>query len=224
MSIDLLYLCHGRLEFTKQTLPNLHDRTDWDLVDNFVVYNDATPERDGATSKFVREFIDFAGFGVLRETNLGSPVGVMNHFLNRTQCKLFAKIDNDIIVPDYWLRNMLGVMDANPDLDLLGAEPGMSGVPPLDEPNDFYLYDHVECSHIGGVGLMRRAAFDRFGHPVADGRFGFTEWQHNHLPKRGWIRPDLRLFALDLLPVEPWRSLTDGYKKIDGFAARVAAL
>ena len=154
---------------------------------------------------------------MLRETNLGSPVAVMNHFLDRSAAELFAKVDNDIVVSNNWLNALLGVMERNPELELLGAEPGMSGRRPMPvDDGASSLYGYVKCSHIGGVGLMRRNAFERLGFPVPDGRFGFTEWQHDNDPKRGWISPDLRLFALDLLPIEPWASLTKHYKRTPG--------
>ncbi len=210
----MLYLCHGRLEFTQVTLPRLLATTDWDAINQFVVYNDATPELNGETSRFVRETLAEHGFGVLRETNLHSPVAVMNHYLNRAVAERFAKIDNDIVVPDGWLEALAGVMDRFPQLDLLGMEPGQSGCRPPD--NDDVVYDYLDCTHIGGVGLMRRDAFLRYGFPQPQGRFGFTEWQHQHEPQRGWIRPDLRTFALDLLPVEPWRSITDSYRAVNG--------
>jgi hypothetical protein len=213
MRTDVLYLCHGRLEFTRATLTNLLQQTDWSLVNEFVVYNDATPEKDGATSAFVREALREAGFGTLRETNLGSPVAVMNHYLARSKAKRFAKIDNDIVVDYGWLNYLSAVMDEYPELELLGMQPAMGGDP---RPDAKAVYSYTPCSHIGGVGLMARIAFKRYGRPVPNGRFGFTEWQHDHLPRRGWITPDLRTFALDLAPVEPWKSLTRRYKETPG--------
>jgi hypothetical protein len=90
-------------------------------------------------------------------------------------------------------------------------EPGMSGVGATDEP---CVYSYMPASHIGGVGLMRRSAFERLPPPIPDGRFGFTEWQHEHEPVRGWIQPDLRMFSLDQLPLEPWLSITAAYKQV----------
>lgn len=217
--IDVLYLCHGRLEFTKASLLNLYERTDWLLVNDLLIYNDATPENNHQTARWLQSFIDEHPIDakvVYRATNLGSPVAVMNHYLNRSSAPLFAKIDNDIIVPSGWLEALAQVMDDNPEIDLLGAEPGMSGVTPLADPNSTPIYGCIECSHIGGVGLMRRRAFERYGYPTANGRFGFTEWQHEHLPRRAWVQPDLLLFALDRLPVEPWRTITEGYKAREG--------
>ncbi len=211
--IDLLYLCHGRIEFTRATLTNLYVMTDWSLVNDFVVYHDRPC--DEQTEPFLTRALDDFGFGEIRTTDLGSPVGVMNHYLHRSRAEVFAKIDNDIIVPGGWFGLMAGVMTANPELELLGMEPGMSGRRP-DEDDSHNLYHYEPASHIGGVGMMRRSAFQRLPEPVPNGRFGFTEWQHTHNPDRGWIKPDLRMFSLDFLPVEPWQSLTEQYMKTPG--------
>lgn len=209
--IDVLYLCHGRLEFTKASLANLIAHTPWEKVNEFVVYNDAAPDHP-ATFDYLNSWEPGAVRMTVRNTNLGSPVGVMNHFLNRSHAEMFAKIDNDIIVPSGWFDALSGVMDRFPQLQLLGMEPSMSGVQPFDsEP-----FDYVDSTHIGGVGMMRRHCFERHGYPVPDGRFGFTEWQHTFQPQRGWIRPDLRMFSLDFLPVEPWAGLTERYKQTPG--------
>ena len=206
MNVDVLYLCHGRLEFTQATLPTLIANTDWSSVSEFVIYNDAEPD-SGTTWSYLEEATTEVVV-TLRRTNRGSPVGVMNHFLRRSNADAFAKIDNDIVVPPGWLDALRETMEGNEEIELLGAQPGMSGFRPGAETE----VDVTAATHIGGVGLMRRSAF-RQGRslPVANGRFGFTEWQHEHLPGSFWICPDLRLFELDRLPVEPWRSLREGY-------------
>jgi hypothetical protein len=215
LTIDVLYLCHGRLEFTMATLPTLLALTPWNEVQEFVVYNDAAPDHPD-TYDWLRELDDPRIH--LRDTNLGSPVAVMLHFLARSKAELFAKIDNDIVVPPYWFETMVTVMERNPDLILLGTEPGMSGVPPIrdGQVGKGGGADYTPARHIGGVGMMRRSGFDALPAPVPDGRFGFTEWQHTYEPERGWIAPDMRCFPLDMIPVEPWVSLTAAYKKIAG--------
>lgn len=209
---DLLYLCHGRREFTEVTLANLIANTDWGLVNQFVVYNDAAPDGH-ETTKLLHE-IGLPDDTQIRLTNLRSPVGVMNHFLWRSQAETFAKVDNDIMVPPGWLEAMLSVLDHDPHLDLLGMEAGMSAVRAPDTPVECYTF--TPSSHIGGVGLMRRRPFDTFSWPRPNGRFGFTEWQQRHRPQRGWIEPDLRVFSLDQLPFNPWRGITQGYHGAQG--------
>jgi hypothetical protein len=211
VKIDVLYLCHGRIEFTRASLPNLIARTDWPLVNELVVYNDSTPERDGETSRFVKETLAQTDMeATLRQTNLGSPVAVMNHFLRRTTADAFAKIDNDIIVCAGWLEALTDILERYPKVELVGMQPGM-GSQPGENWNGSHEVEYA--THIGGVGLMRTSAFERRGRPIADGRFGFTEWQHKHTPGAVWIKPDLQMFALDQLPFEPWLELTADYVK-----------
>lgn len=212
MTIDVLYLCHGRLEFTKKTLATLIENTNWGLVDSFVVYNDSAPDLHETTKFLVEALPDGADF---RKTNLRSPVGVMNHFMWRSEAEMFAKIDNDIMVPPDWLDDLLSVMEHDPKLELLGMEAGMSGVRLPEENPECYSY--VPSTHIGGVGLMRRSAFEApRPWPKPNGRFGFTEWQHRYRPVRGWIEPDLRVFELDKIPFNPWFGFTDSYKATEG--------
>jgi hypothetical protein len=209
MRTDVLFLCHGRLEFTVASLENLIARTDWSLVNEFVVYHDAANSAyDGASVDAYLDEMSGAEM-TLRRTNLQSPVAVMNHFMARSQAELFAKVDNDIIVPDGWLEALLSMMEANPRLDLLGMEAGMSG----QRAWALAPQTWTPSSHIGGVGLMRRTAFDVRPPLIPNGRFGFTEWQHDYEPVSGWIEPDLRMFALDQLPIEPWNTLTETYRK-----------
>jgi hypothetical protein len=211
VALDILFLCHGRLEFTRETLPALLENTDWELVDRLVVYNDAATDGH-ETTKFLMETLP--KMAELRKTNLRSPVGVMNHFMWRSHAEIFAKVDNDIMVPPGWLEAMLGVMEGHPDLELLGMAAAMSALNPPDETPA--AYDYMPASNIGGVGLMRKSAFERHPWPVPNGRFGFTEWQHRYNPVRGWIEPDLRVFEIDKIPFNPWQSITSGYKAVEG--------
>jgi hypothetical protein len=209
MSVDVLYLCHGRLEFTKASLQTLIAHTDWSPVNEFVVYHDAsTSAWDGDD---VSSFLEWASREydlTVRHTNLQSPVAVMKHFLARSNASMFAKVDNDIVVPPGWLAALVSVMEVNPELELLGMEAGMSARK-ADVPGE---RTWTPSSHIGGVGLMRHSAFKHRPPLVPDGRFGFTEWQHEYGPVRGWIEPDIRMFALDQLPIEPWVTITEQYR------------
>ena len=215
MSLDVLYLCKDRAAFTRASMRCLLDNTDWALVDNFFVYDDGSSPRE---KKVVYEMVhghDWSrspGLKVqIRNTEFGSPVAIMNDYLGRSEADVFAKIDNDIIVPPAWLVVMLQVLKDSPDIGLLGMQAGMGHRPPPDWDG---VYRAEPATHIGGVGLMRRRVFERFGTPVPNGRFGFTEWQHRNHPQPAWITPDLQLFALDFLPFEPWKSLSDAYKLV----------
>lgn len=207
--IDILYLAYNRLEFTRVTYEHLLANTDWKHVRRLVVYDDGS--EDGT-----REYLDGALHAspvdaVLRHGGYGSPVKVMADYIGNDPAPVFAKIDNDIAVPPGWLPPMLDVLDRRPFLELLGMEAGMTRVAGRDGVPFDGVYDHARCTNIGGVGLMRASAFAIRPAMRADGRFGFTEWQHTYKPVRAWISPDLPVVCLDRLPMEPWVSLSDGY-------------
>jgi len=207
MLVDILYLAKGRRKFTEHTLGMLVENTNWDLVNKLVVYDDGSSKPD--RTWLHRATTELKVKNEFRLTNFGSPVAVMNHFLDRRETDVFAKADNDIVLPPGWLEAMTSVMESHPTLDLLGMEAGMSGRPG-DGWNGAYGLNH-DCSHIGGVGLIRGGAIRRYSRPVPNGRFGWTENQHANDYERAWIKPDLRMCELDKLPFDPWKSLSDLY-------------
>lgn len=93
--------------------------------------------------------------------------------------------------------------------------PGHNGAPwDWDRPNNGYGFE--KGSHIGGVGLMKTESFRIRPKLIeGEGRFGFTEWQHEYKPVRGWITPDLLVSELSRIPFEPWVSLTSQYVERD---------
>ncbi len=205
MTIDVLYTAFNRRKFTEHTFGLLIANTDWSLVDRLVVYDDGS--KDG-TYKYLREAIGGLTGGPseaeLRRTNLRSPVAIMLDYLSTSEVEVFAKIDNDICVPPDWLNIAAYVLEDAPELDLLGLAAGWTGVKEGDP-------SYEACSHIGGVGLMRTAAFKRYPGLYANGRFGFTEWQHHTEVVSGWLTPDLPVCQLDLIPDQPWAALAQKY-------------
>lgn len=191
----------------------LEVNTNWDLVERLHVYDDGS--EDG-TAEWLQEACENLGFGVqdggievqFRQTNHGGPVGVMLDYLSRSTCDVFAKIDNDIVVPPGWLEALLATWEANEGIELLGMEAGRIATPEGDVP---LVHEIEPCSHIGGVGLMSRLAFTTRPPMGNGGRFGFTEWQQTYEPVRGWINPDLLVSSLDQVPVQPWVDLSDFY-------------
>jgi hypothetical protein len=209
--IDLIYLAKGRREFTRASLDALMANTNWRLA-RLIVYTDGD------------DFPELANAQV-RKTVLGGPVAIMNAYLAGLGTPVFAKIDNDVIVPAGWLEHCLTVMEANPDLGLLGIEPPRSrtpapwknGVreadPELQERRSGTCPTYAACGMIGGIGLMRRSAF-RTADPMTPHSIygGFSDWQLRHTEVvKGWICPPLDLFLLDRLPIEPWASFSKEY-------------
>jgi hypothetical protein len=201
MTTGILYLAHNRKSFTEDSLTALKRNTNWDRVTRIDLYDDGSG--DGAecvAAAFANEV------GVPAEVHrgrYGSPVAVMNAYLAGCKCDLFVKVDNDVMLPPRWLDVALDVMQRNPNLALLGLEP--QRVPQTDPRG------YVDTRAIGGVGIMRRDVFSDPMEPVAV-HGGFDKWQLEHPQvKKGWLSPSIKMFLLDRLPMNPWRSISDEY-------------
>lgn len=205
--IDVLYLAWNRLAFTEKTFETLLVNTSWEHVRRLVIHDDGS--EDG-TSEYLHEAHTRAPVPCdFTIDPLRSPPAVMNRMVERTEAEWFFKCDSDICLGPGWLPKMLGVLERNPELELLGCEPGRMGRPRDDWDG---VYRAEPCSHIGGVGLMRTESFLRHRSlPEESGRFGWTEHQHEFEPVRAWINPDIEVFSLDQLPFEPWQSLSAEY-------------
>jgi hypothetical protein len=225
--IDVLYLAHQRKEFTAESLYMLCRNTPWDIARLSIYTDGAGLEVPRAAALPRNVYFDCRSYG--------GPVAIMNQWLaddSRPHAKLFAKIDNDVILPPGWLQACHAVMNAHPELDLLGIEPPLSRTPaawavgqppaiPEDDPVVRSLVNltcaprYARCDAIGGIGMMRARAFAT--HPPMqphgpNGVGGFTDWQWRHKDVvKGWIVPPLPCFLLDRLPIEPWVSLSREY-------------
>lgn len=201
--IDILFLAHNRLEFTIASAEALIANTDWSQVRLVRVHDDGSTD---GTREYL-ESLEWPADREFRFKRLGGPVAIMSAYMTDHPGQDFAKIDNDVLVPPGWLGECLDVMDAHPELQLLGIECGNDF--PVPAP---HKRGYEPAIHIGGIGLMRGNVFKRLGHPKADGRFGFTEWQHAHNSVvKGWINPPLPVALLDHLPFQPWRALSERY-------------
>ena len=203
--IDLLYLAHNRLEFTKASLSALIANTNWRMADRLIIYDDAS--EDGTREYLM--YVTTPRQAVLRRGTYGSPVSVMNDYLcglSPHDTVMFAKIDSDTVVPPGWLDECLRVMAVHPELHFLGIE----SFNPVQSGRAKRSY--TEARYIGGIGLMRAETFVTLPRP--NGRFGFTAWQEREASlKKGWIAHSLPVFLLDRLPREPWAGLSKEYVK-----------
>lgn len=205
--MDLIYLAKNRLEFTQASLPNLVKNTNWNEVNQLLIYDDASSD---GTREYLENYQAYPIRPTFRFGVYGSPVQVMNEYLLRDAKEaLFAKIDSDTMVPEFWLEECLRINHLHPGLHLIGIEAFRPVVPGRIEWRSF---DRAEF--IGGIGLMQTRAFFEVAQslPVPNGRFGFTEWQQkNPAVEKGWLNPALPVFLLDWLPREPFRSLSAQY-------------
>jgi len=198
--IDLIYLAWNRLEFTRETVKAMIANTAWGQVHRLVVYDDGST--DGT-----REYLQAVEFPAATDfifRKFGGPVAITNDYLNRKPADVFAKIDNDVLLPPGWLPECLKVLAEYPKLDLLGIEAFF----PVEHGEA--RRDYVPAKHIGGIGLMRRRCFKTMPRP--DGRFGFTAWQvANKDVVKGWLNPSIAAILMDRIHTEPWISLSRRY-------------
>lgn len=180
--IDIVFCAKGRPEFTRASLAALAANTNWLLVRSLIIYFDG----DGTVQQGISESEWLHVPLRLRPQRIGGPVAIMLDYLASEPAEIWAKIDNDVIVPPGWLDAALAVMEARPELGLLGIEPpasrtrapwspvGLRTEAPeysghivvsmlqgaLDFPADCDVFHgYARCASIGGVGLFRTSAF-----------------------------------------------------------------
>lgn len=198
--IDILFLAHNRIEFTRASFTALVRACT--PRERIIAFVDSDVQGTAAELRAMARPVD-----EVVEGKWGGPVAVTNAFLDRKPTRIFAKVDNDLVVCPGWVDACLTSMSKQPKFDLVGIEPLTQGRPKLGG-NVI-----TPAKHIGGIGLIRTRAFDNRPRPRAAGRFGFTEWQQkNAQVVKGWLTPPLPIFLLDHLPFEPWLSLSKQYK------------
>ncbi len=217
MITDILFTARNRKAFVQISFDLLIQNTDWSRVNKLTVYDDGS--KDG-TKRWLEQRIVALNQTEryppieLLHTELRSPPALMNHFLERTASDAFAKIDSDIACPRGWLEALIDVMDRNPELELLGMEAGQTELAGRDGKAWDGIYRWRECSHIGGVGLMRTERFRNLPPIPERGYFGWTEYQELYRWVRGWIEPDLLAPQLDRIPVEMFQAITDEHRRV----------
>lgn len=194
--VDIMYLAWEREEFTRESFKQFHRNTNQSLVGKVYFYTDGCNVLGDCHGVDNMEII---------HTKFGSPVAIMNDYLERSHADMFVKLDNDVIVPPGWLEEGMRLMGENPQVDLLGIEAHLR--PPSEGKHGIRYTDHI-----GGIGFMRRRAFSHGLMQPNRKYFGFTEYQWaNPQILKAWIDPPLKVFLLDHLPFEPWRSLSEQY-------------
>jgi glycosyltransferase involved in cell wall biosynthesis len=204
--VDLFYLACNRLEFTRETFETLLANTDWKFVNELFVYDDGSID---GTREWLEENVSRAPVKVsFRKTAFGSPVTAMVDFIRSSTMPVLAKTDNDAMLPPGWLAASLKVLDAHPELSLLGIEAMYPHSEDMEIPRSY-----TPAQFISGLGLYRREAFARSLPEAYDKWFGLEEWQMFKEPQlvRGWITPALPVFLLDRYPFEPWIAYSCSY-------------
>ena len=236
--VDILFCAHGRPEFTRASLKALVENTPHGHAIAICSDGESFSLPDPAIGFFESGYR--GGDRIIDTHHFGGPVACLNHCVTMSSSEFIAKIDNDTIVPPGWLDVCLEVMRRYPGVDLLGIEswtpderlfprwaaPWICGCAAETKGSTLEgsPFHGLLCkkrtapiprpvSHIGGIGLFRRRAFERYGLPTPDGRFGFSEWQWKNAEMvKAFIDPPLPAFLLDHLPFDPWLSLSAKYE------------
>lgn len=197
--VDVLYCAWNRRDFTVASFEQLLANTDWTEVGTLFVHDDGSTDGTRKHLRLATMGLDLPCPVVFHDKRLGSPVAVMNWYLDQpSEQAAFVKIDSDIIVAPGWLGDVLLTAHLNPGVDAIGIV-AWEG-PPKQPPQ---RREVLRNSHIGGVGYIHKRMFSQC-RPVPRGRHGWTEHQTNHPFQTGFLKPDGVAFELDRLPVEPW--------------------
>jgi len=200
MTTDLMFLAKNRLRFTQESFSWLRRNTNWDLINNFVIYDDGS--EDG-TAEWLQERAVKIG-AEFRQTNFGSGILAGNDFVARSKADFVAKIDNDAMYPPDWLDIALGVVQSHPELQMMGLE--YMGIPG-DMP-----YSYHAAAETDGLWIARGEIFRGTALPEAiQVYFGMCHWVIKYKVRSGWLKPSIPVFLLDRLPFEPWCTLSSEY-------------
>lgn len=182
--ISILYLTCNRLASTRITLPTLLD-SDPDM--DYKVYIHDNGSKDG-TQDYLKS-LSHPKIAAIKysETNLGiSPV--TNNFWATINTPYVGKIDNDILVPKGWVKEVM-LRLSNPQKDKIGPitlyhwieewlvdfNPKKASIIETANGSRF-----VRSTHTGGNYIMHRYLVDMLGPiPTHEGlKGGFTTWQY----------------------------------------------
>lgn len=208
---DILFTAWNRRAFTEASFEQLFANTNWDLVDRLFVHDDGSTD---GTCEYLGETCERLNGGrldlevVFDDRRLDGPVAAMNWYLDLIWPGFgsFVKIDSDYVVCPGWLDEIKTVADANRDIDVIGFAPQLGPAVAPPAPREL-----VPSRFIGGIGLIRHRIFEGC-RPVSGGRQGWWAFQTRHRNvTKAWVRPDLPMFELDRLPIEPWATLSRGY-------------
>jgi glycosyltransferase involved in cell wall biosynthesis len=116
-----------------------------------------------------------------------------------------AKVDSDTMVPPGWIEALHSTMKRRPELWALGMAPWreIKEVKPEERT-------YIPARYVGGIGLFKKEAWK--GVRVTGPKY--FGWNHHQVRQpwvKGWLDPSLRVFLLDSLPFEPFRSLRKLY-------------
>jgi len=204
----VLFLAKNRFAFTQASLLSVLRYTNPELTERVVLVDGGS--EDG-TKEFLRDICTiYDGPHILEFVagQVGHVCDCFKYVVPSCGTDFLAKIDNDVVVPPYWMDHCVEILDGNPKISFLGTVARDSK--PFDA-SDEAERSTIGVKNIGGVGLFRTKPFKRTMPKGANKYFGFQGFQSQSGGGCAWVHPNMRCFLLDKVPVEPWRGLTKNY-------------
>lgn len=191
MRIGVCVPCYKRLNFTKFCVPlaiqnagkNGMDVT-WYLVDDysedgtheFLVHLEAVHV---GTNRDVRAMRNQENMGIARTRNK------VYKMMLKSDCDIFCNIDNDLLLPYNWLRDMAHALEASYEFSVAAPwfvndnniKKNLEKTMPLDKLPDAAL---VECAVGGGCVLYKREIFEKgLFYPDTKANWTYQDSQHH---------------------------------------------
>jgi glycosyltransferase involved in cell wall biosynthesis len=214
LKVDILFVAWNRKAFTVESFQTMLANTEWEHVEKLLIYDDGSTDgtREWLKAQTAPVPIQF------KETEYRDPVSVFSDGVRCASAPLVAKIDNDVILPPRWLSDCLSLFEKYPSLSILGIEAL------CHRAQDVAERSLEPAALIDGIGIFRRDLFDTYPMPEGpsgerDGNYkgikywGLARWELQRQLLKGRILPPLPICLLNLLPFEPWQSLSAEYVK-----------
>jgi GT2 family glycosyltransferase len=195
--LNIVVVTHNRLEYTKQCIQAILDNTD--VKSELIIVDSGSTDKTGLWLRQLVSSFETKINGVycimVHELGYNSCADAYNWGFSHSQYPFVVRIDNDVIVPEYWASTMYHQMVINPEYGMLTTDlitdmskdnPSCSDICHISPFNGIVW-------HNGGLGSwcmgMRGEMFEQVGmyRPL----FGPYALQDNDLEKRaknaGWL-------------------------------------
>lgn len=219
MSAKLLMVTYNRLELTKKTLESIfqHTRTPYELVIVDNASSDGTV--DYLNELFSSKIKDENYLGttlLLNSENLGIAIGRNQTLALAGNSDWYATLDNDVILPDNWLKKCIDIMTANPKYGMIGVNFENVQYPLVDVGQ--YKVQHKKEGNLGTacmvfskkvhkmIGYFNDADYGKYGLEDSDYGFrarvagfqlGYLEDLGEHLGEDGKDKTEYRKFKTE---------------------------
>lgn len=155
MVAKLLMVTYNRLELTKQTLNSIFENTKTPF--ELVIVDNASAD---GTVEFLNNFLsskktdqNYLGTTLLcNEQNLGIAIGRNQTLILAGDADWYATLDNDVLLPENWLKTCIDVMSLNPKYGMLGVNFEKSKYPLVDVGS--YKIQHKKEGNLGTACMV----------------------------------------------------------------------